>query len=140
MDISRRELLKAAEIVAVAKTERVELVLEMLKQAGFDLSDDLIQKALLRNRAVDRAELLYTKNKRENRYKGRWAETDNPIILSLRHAYLSGFKVADIAKAAGLPRTAIYELMSGYRNFTPVTADSLVHAFNLLSIPYPPDP
>ena len=135
----RKELLKAAEIVATCKPERLELMLEIFKQCGFNLSDELIQKAVRRNRDIEHAESLYIKLKRENRYQDKWSETDNPVIISLRNAYLSGFRIADIAKAACLTRTSLYDIMSGYRNISPSTVNSLILAFSKLNIPYPPE-
>lgn len=139
METSTKELLKAAQIVATCKPERLELVLQLLKENGFNVSDDLIQKAILRNHLVEKAEALYRKNKREGRFHKKWLQTNNPVILSLRNAYLSDYRIADIAKVAGLPRTALYEIMSGHRNFRDETADALIHAYSVLNIPYPPE-
>lgn len=137
MDKERRELLKAVEIVATCKVERLDLVLDILRQAGFDISNELFKKAIKRNFDLEAADLSYTRVKRENRYRDSWCDTDNQVVLSLREGYLSGFKAATIAKYAGLPRTSIYAIMSGCRNITQPTAESLIHAFSLLKIPYP---
>lgn len=132
--------LEIAKIVASCKANRLKLVLELLAKGGVQLSDDAINEAL--SNSYQRTEIVTESNRESklNRYENRWVETTDPIILTLRTAYLDGYRIADIASAAGITRTALYEYMIGRRQYSPIIQQKFVRAFNLLSIPYPSDP
>lgn len=150
MELTKEEYLEVLRIVSECKPSRLKYVLAILKEAGIAIDDEDSNKVFRVNSKV-----FYTKQQepidlsiiegirresREKRYSGRWIETSDPIILTLREAYLSGTKISTIAEAAGITRTALYEYMIGRRQYSPWIAERFTDAFKTLNIQYPFSP
>lgn len=142
MELTKEEYLEVLRIVSDCKPSKLKYVLAILKKAGIDIDDDdenevikKRQKKLVTSATVDEIQ----RESREKRYSGRWIKTSDPIILSLREAYLSGIKISIIAEAAGITRTALYEYMVGRRQYSPWIGEQFLAAFKTLNIQYPPD-
>ena len=136
-----KDYIEAAKVIGSCRIERLDAVLEILKLGGIELSDDIISKAYGKRMRVEDAMALSVRTKRELITDGKWSESSDPIIITLRNAYLDGAKLSDISRAAGITRTAIYEIIRGNRSCKPSTKSQLISAFSSLNIPYPhPDP
>lgn len=133
-----RDYIEAAKAVSTCNSNRIRAVLDLLAQAGIKLTyaDDNMNLSLITDDDIREQR----KRDREERYKGIWLKTDDPVTLAIRSAYLNGYKITDIAVAAGVSRTALYEYMKGYRNYTKLTRLKFEAAFTNLNIPYQPAP
>lgn len=143
MELTKEEYLEVLRIVSECKPSRLKYVLAILKEAGIHIEDDDVKEV-----EIGKNEKFVTsfpvdeikRESREKRYSGRWLKTTDPIILSLREAYLSGVRISTIAEAAGITRTALYEYMVGRRQYSPWIAERFIEAFKTLNIQYPPTP
>lgn len=140
MKFTSEQYLEAAKIVASCKESRLNIVLDILRKGGFDISSDAIMNAIEENVSNGHSADEIKKFNRMKRYDKRWLKTDDPIILALRNAYLDGVKISTIASAAGITRTALYEYMVGRRQYSPWIAERFISAFSSLNIHYPPTP
>lgn len=138
MEFTSEQYIEAAKIVATCKESRLNIVLDILKKGGFDISSDAIMNAIEENVSNGRTEDEIKKFNRMKRYDKRWVKTNDPIILTLRNAYLDGVKISTIASTAGVTRTALYEYMVGRRQYSPWIAEKFTDAFKSLNIQYPP--
>lgn len=130
--------IQAAKIISSCPKNRLKLVLSVLTQGGIDCSDLTISDAVETRMEEFETYEDFARHQREKRYNGRWMKTTNPVVLSLRNAYLDGHKISDIAKAAHITRTALYEFMHGRRTISPDMRKRFEHAFSALNIEYPP--
>lgn len=143
MELTKEEYLEVLRIVSECKPSRLKYVLAILKEAGITIDDEDSDKVFCakQQELIDPSIIEGIKREsREKRYSGRWIETSDPIILTLREAYLSGIKISTIAEAAGITRTALYEYMVGRRQYSPWIAERFISAFSSLNIHYPPSP
>ena len=141
MELTKEEYLEVLRIVSECKTSRLKYVLAILREAGIKIDDEDKSKIFRakQQELIDPSIIEGIKREsREKRYSGRWIETSDPIILTLREAYLSGIKISTIAEAAGITRTALYEYMVGRRQYSPWIAERFISAFSSLNIKYPP--
>lgn len=140
MEFTQEQYLEAAKIVASCKENRLSLVLDILKKGGFDISADPIENAITEVESAASSVEEVRRLSRMKRYDKRWVKTNDPIILTLRNAYLDGVKISTIASTAGITRTVLYEYMVGRRQYSDYIADKFIFAFEKLGIPYPPKP
>lgn len=147
MELTKEEYLEVLRIVSECKPSRLKYVLAILKEAGIAIDDEDSDKVFRVGKVfrTNQQELIdpsiiegIKRESREKRYSGRWIKTSDPIILTLREAYLSGIKISTIAEAAGITRTALYEYMVGRRQYSPWIAEKFTDAFKSLNIQYPP--
>lgn len=134
-----RDYVDAAKIIGSCKTDRLIAVLDLLKQGGIELSEGIYLKTQPSPNSNFVSYATSSEEMRKRRYEGRWTETDDPIIIALRNAYIKGIKIATIASAANLTRTVLYEYMVGRRQYSPYIAERFIHAFHELNIPFPPE-
>lgn len=139
MDLTKEDYLEAARLIAECKPNKLMYVLAVLRQGGFDV-DSMVSNEnsyyANYNSKLTLDELR--RKKRESRYKDIWINSDDPIVLALRNAYLDGFKVSDISECSGITRTAIYDYMRGSRQYSAFTKERFLNAFESLGINYPP--
>ena len=143
MELTKEEYLEVLRIVSECKPSRLKYVLAIQKEADIAIDDEDSDKVFRakQQELIDPSVIEGIKREsREKRYSGRWVETSDPIILTLREAYLSGVKISTIAEAAGITRTALYEYMVGRRQYSPWIAERFISAFSSLNIQYPPTP
>ena len=143
MELTKEEYLEVLRIVSECKPSRLKYVLAILKKAGIEIDDndqnEIVKKKQMKFISMPDVNEIHRES-REKRYSGRWLKTTDPIILSLREAYLSGVRISTIAEAAGITRTALYEYMVGRRQYSPWIAERFIEAFKTLNIQYPPSP
>ena len=140
MEFTPEQYLEAAKIVASCKENRLSLVLDILKKGGFDISADSIMNSIAEVESAGYSAEEVKKFNRMKRYDKRWIKTNDPIVLTLRNAYLDGVKISTIASTAEITRTVLYEYMVGRRQYSDFIAEKFVSAFEKLGIPYPPKP
>lgn len=138
MDFTPEQYLEAAKIVATCKENRLSIVLDILKKGGFDLSNDTVAEAIYDKMLDGYTTEEIKKYSRLKRYDKRWVKTSDPIVITLRNAYLDGVKISTIAATAGITRTVLYEYMIGRRQYSGFIAEKFILAFEKLGIPYPP--
>ena len=127
----------AAKIISTCRADRLDAVIDLLRKGGIELSESMIHQAYNSQTSIKQTENINLRAKRKNRYESRWKETNDPIIVTLRNAYLDGYKIADIASAASITRTALYEYMRGDRQYSPDIEQRFIFAFNALGIQFP---
>lgn len=139
MELTQNDYLEAARLVAECKPSRLKYVLEILRQGGIEIPEEVIMQTKQEHEASERSGIMSRRQDREKRYDKRWVKTDDPIILTLREAYLSGYKISEIAEASNITRTALYEYMVGRRQYSCFIEDRFIEGFKTLGIKYPPD-
>ena len=101
------KFLEAARMVAECKPSKLPYVLAILRQGGFEVGEDAIEKA---KKNVNARETMLASARAESETKS-WAETDDPDVLLLRKAFFDGASLSKIANVAGVNVATVYKFM-----------------------------
>ena len=128
MDESNDKYLQAAELVANCKPSKLPYVLAILKQGGFDITPETIEKAKenIGNREKYRRDL------REELGTSKWVDTDDATCLTLRKLYEDGKSIDKISSVSGVHRTMLYKYIRGEKKPSKPTVNRINDALSKL--------
>ena len=100
----------AIEAVKNCESNRLPIILDILRNAGYEFSRESICTALsggagrAKRASITRAE------------RGKWwEETDDELVKLLREAYMAGVSFTLVSRLSCTSRTKLYDYMSGKR-------------------------
>ena len=120
----------AIEAVKNCESNRLPIILDILRNAGYEFSQESICTAL--SGGAGRAKRAsITRVKKEI----QWEETDDELVERLREAYMLGASFTLISRLACVNRTAMYEYMHCKRNIPAYCREPLERALNSIFKP-----
>ena len=115
--------LEAARLIAGCKPSKLQHVLAVLRQGGFDVGDEEIEFA--RRNAMGRKDwLISARSQNESR---SWENTDDPDILLLREAFKNGASLSTVANVAGINTASVYRFLYAKKKPTPYMRDRILY-------------
>lgn len=103
------DYIKAAKVVANCRNDRLPYVLEILRSAGYEFSEETL--AMCMNRKG--SDVLRERRGAEN--KDDWQDTEDEVSIALRNAYDEGISFTEISRKCGVGRSLLYLYMKGER-------------------------
>lgn len=123
MEISEAYL-QAAEIIATCPKSRLPLVCEYLEKAGIKMRPEKVKAINYSWRYRTNA----LKANRSDTDTSSWMDSDDPTVLLMRKAYMSGISMTHLGNDVGLHRSTMYRYMKGLAQIPPETADAITNA------------
>ena len=108
--VSIADSIKAARLIRNCPMEKIPLVVEVLRQGGFDITDKSFDEARQIAMKVETANLRGSRSVAD---KSKWIWTDNEFVLMLREAYDDGISFPDICERTGLNKSTVYRCLWG---------------------------
>ena len=108
--ITATESIRAARLLRNCPMEKMPLVIEVLKQGGFDITDESLAEAKQLAMKAETADLLKSRSVSD---KSKWLWTDNEFVLTLREAYDDGVSFPEICSRTGLNKSTVYRCLRG---------------------------
>jgi len=109
MDENKDKYLEAARLVANCKPNKLPYVLALLKQGGFEISQETIDEAKQKVDGRNR----YRQDLRDEHGTDGWKDTDDPACLTLRKLYENGESIIRLSRASGIHKTTLYSYIRG---------------------------
>lgn len=122
--ISPRE---AIEMVQKCRKDRLTYVLDILRVAGYEFSEQEVGVSRAVKVSVEKMNELNRQGKKRN-----WKESDDEAIILLRQVYLKGVKFTDVNKLTGVNRTVLYEYLKGERSVPLAYREKLIRTLHEL--------
>ena len=111
--LTKHDYVQAAKLLARTKLPQMPLIIDVLKQGGIEISEDAIaqyKRDVMPNGTMEKS--------KRNRYREPcedWLETDDPTIIRLRKAYISGLSISELSNRVDFSRPQLYNFLHGYR-------------------------
>lgn len=131
-------LKQAIAMLSKCCKSRLPLAVEILRQSGYQLSDEAIAFALNdgknkegenENYKWDRTP--YIKARRLERLRDiKWEKTTNPAVYALRKAYMDGLRFSRIAELCTMGRKQPYRYMHGPSEPNGILSDKILEAID----------
>ena len=125
---TKKEYLEAAKIVATCRENRVPLVVDILRQSGFEISDELV--ANVGHEEPKTNKMLKARRDKETQ-RDKWKPTDDEAVLLLRKAYDTGISFTRISEMTHDNRTVLYAYLKD-RNVPEYKRQQLIDTLNEL--------
>ena len=122
--ISPRE---AIEMVQKCRKDRLTYVLDILRVAGYEFSEQEVGVSRAVKVSVEKMNELNRQGRKRN-----WKESDDEAIILLRQVYLKGVKFTDVNKLTGVNRTVLYEYLKGERSVPLAYREKLIRMLHEL--------
>lgn len=122
--ISPRE---AIEMVQKCRKDRLTYVLDILRVAGYEFSEQEVGVSRAVKVSVEKMNELNRQGRKRN-----WKESDDEAIILLRQVYLKGVKLTDVNKLTGVNRTVLYEYLKGERSVPLAYREKLIRTLHEL--------
>ncbi len=122
-DFTREELLKAAQIVATCKNDRLPCVLSVLRQAGIQVDDAAPKAENKKNPKNKKAEPVPQKKRAVTN-----AKAERAVILMQRAIDTYGLNQFRIGEIVGIHRTTINCILNGKDVPQPKTAEQIIES------------
>lgn len=122
--ISPRE---AIEMVQKCRKDRLTYVLDILRVAGYEFSEQEVGVSRAVKVSVEKMNELNRQGRKRN-----WKESDDEAIILLRQVYLKGVKFTDVNKLTGVNRTVLYEYLKGERSVPLAYREKLIRTLHEL--------
>ena len=122
--ISPRE---AIEMVQKCRKDRLTYVLDILRVAGYEFSEQEVGVSRAVKVSVEKMNELNRQGRKQN-----WKESDDEAIILLRQVYLKGVKFTDVNKLTGVNRTVLYEYLKGERSVPLAYREKLIRTLHEL--------
>lgn len=115
--------LEAARLIAECKPSKLQHVLAVLRQGGFDVGDEEVKNA--RKNAAGREKWLI--NMRARSENESWEETSDPDVIALREAFKNGVSLSTVANAAGINTASAYKFLYAKKKPTPYMRERIMY-------------
>ena len=118
---------EAIEMVQKCRKDRLTYVLDILRVAGYEFSEQEVGVSRAVKVSVEKMNELNRQGKKRN-----WKESDDEAIILLRQVYLKGVKFTDVNKLTGVNRTVLYEYLKGERSVPLAYREKLIRTLHEL--------
>lgn len=115
--------LEAARLIAECKPSKLQHVLAVLRQGGFDVGDEEIEIA--KRNIRERTDWLI--NARSQNENESWEKTDDTDVLLLREAFKNGASLTVIGNIAGVNRASVYKFLYAKKKPTPHMRERIMY-------------
>jgi ribosomal protein L21 len=120
MKNEKDEAMKIAKLLATCPSSRLPLVIDFLKQSGFDVDSSIVE--------ADKKSALTSKTERRKKSRQRtghsdWYSSDDKTVRALRYAYEKGVSFTDVSRKGGTCRTQLYKYLAGVDIPAPATGE-----------------
>lgn len=116
-ELTKRDYLKAAELIATCKENRLPCVIDILNKIGIDVGD--VKKMFSENPQTKRQETL--SKSREQADRSKWRYTNDETVLDIRRLYDQGVSLTALGRYCETDKATMYKYLWATKRITDYT-------------------